>query len=354
MMVPVRDGRALGFAVSSGAAASGAADGGPPGLGPGGPCQVGREERGTCATRYPELMLCGDLPPEYRFNTRDAALRELKRYHGNPHLRYGARRRTDVGPCIARGLDRRPGAGSRSPPIDHDMRLLRGPPNGAHPARKVQGVLLSRLDHIRELVRTRARNREGLLSYQEVQRELERRPIAPVLAMMVERLTQLAPMFLGGDEDREFAEGVLAGRHMPVPEGHLPLPGAGAFQNALIDLMIARDPDAHYAQFAIAPPEIRSALDFLLSAIVWSVGAERKRAWGLAHPERWRAYHEASVRYIDAVNEALEADENIDSIDRSHQDLMRGWYDDPVVVEAERAGWDDILDRLEALDSPKA
>ena len=210
---------------------------------------------------------------------------------------------------------------------------------------------MSRLDHIRELVRTRARNREGLLSHQEVERELERRPIAPVLTMMTERLTRLAPMFLGRDEDREFAEGVLAGRYMPIPEGHLSLPGAGAFQNALSDLMDARDPDAHYAGYAIEPPEKRTALDFLFGAMAWSVGAEMDRAWGLAHPDRWRAFHEASVRYIDAVNEALEADENIDSIDHSHEDLMRGSDDDPAVVEAERAGWDDIFGRLEALDS---
>ena len=217
----------------------------------------------------------------------------------------------------------------------------------------MQGVPLSRLDHIRELVRTRARNREGLLSYQELRRELERRPLAPVVTMMVERLTQLAPMFLGGEEDREFAEGVLAGRHMPIPEGHLSLPGAGAFQNALSDLMDARDPDAHYAGHAIAPSERRSALDFLLSAIAWSVCAEMERAWGLADPERWRAYHEANVRYIDAANRALDAGEDTDSIDRSFEELQRGWYDDPAVVEANLAGWDDVLDRLEALDSRK-
>jgi RHS repeat-associated protein len=65
-------------------------------------CDTG-DEMPDCASEHPNLILCSDLPVEYRFPSRRAALDELKRYHDNPHLRYGSDRAARWGPCRGRG-----------------------------------------------------------------------------------------------------------------------------------------------------------------------------------------------------------------------------------------------------------
>jgi hypothetical protein len=210
---------------------------------------------------------------------------------------------------------------------------------------------MSRFDHIRELVRTRARNREGHLCDQELQRELERRPVELVVRLVTERLDSLVSL-LATAEERAFAKGVLEGLYMPVPPGHSPLPGGSDVVYALVDLMIGRDPAAHYARIGqpSSGSEGHDAYRYFGHALLSSIGAELERAWALAHPDTWRVYHEGNIKYVDAVNAALEAGEDIDHIDHSFEDLTRDYYDDPAVIAAERAAWDDLLDRLERLD----
>ena len=103
-------------------------------------------------------------------------------------------------------------------------------------------------------------------------------------------------------------------------------PGGGSFCSAVDDLVEAR-----------ARADDSSACHKLIAkALSRSIMAEMSAIWGAEHREAWDAWYGRP-----AESEPLGC-----------ADPMWGWSDDPKVLRAEIAGWNNLADRLEALERP--
>jgi len=143
------------------------------------------------------------------------------------------------------------------------------------------------------------------------------------------RAQQLLPNFAGTPIEPWIAE-TLAGSEpsTPEPEGS-PLPGASLLLKCCVMLIDARR--------LTSRPAKRSRR--LAQAVSHTIGCEMMLAYGATHPDEWRAYCEAPL-------EEMRAEEYVQW--KVWKNPMRGWYDDPDVVSAERRALEAVVAFLAA------
>lgn len=178
------------------------------------------------------------------------------------------------------------------------------------------------IEAIREAAQTLDWNQTDL-PFQRVVAEL---PPETLIALAEDVLRDGLPTFERNQPGETWPRRALDGLETELgPE--YPGPGGGSFGWAVEDLLEARA--------RVDEPEACRKLS--TQAMHRAINAEMSAVWGIDHPDAWKRSYEAGMN-----GESLGC-----------ADPMWGWNEDPKVHRAYIIGWNNLADRLEALERPE-